>query len=278
MSITSESNHSQKKVSKITVPEIIAKKSRGEKIACLTAYDHLMARHLSEAEIDLILVGDSVGMVIAGYENTIPVSLDEIIYHTKAVVRGNEHALVVADMPFMSYQVNVDKAIENAGRCIKEGMAGAVKLEGGGWLTDVISHLVKIGIPVMGHLGLTPQSINTLGGYRVQAKKVEKAEELINDAVKLEEAGVFSIVLEMVPTEVAKEVTTKLSIPTIGIGAGIHCDGQILVTHDLLGIYDHFKPKFVRRYANMARDMKEAYVRYIRDVKSHRFPSEEESF
>lgn len=278
MTIKNEKNNSQKRVTKITVPYIIAMKKRGEKIACLTAYDHLMAKHLSEAEIDLILVGDSAGMVIAGHKNTIPVTMDEMIYHTRSVARGNQRALIVADMPFLSYQVSLEKAIENAGRCIKEGRAEAVKLEGGDWLADVISHLVRIGIPVMGHLGLTPQSVNTIGGYRVQAKKAEKADELLKDAIKLEEAGVFSIVLEMVPTEVAEKVTERLSIPTIGIGAGPHCDGQILVTHDLLGIFDHFKPKFVRRYANMARDMKDAYSRYILDVKNNLFPSDEESF
>ncbi len=278
MSITNQNNKSTNRKTKITAPDIIAMKRRGEKIACLTAYDHLMAKHLSESNIDLILVGDSVGMVFSGYKNTIPVTVDDIIYHTRAVARGNERALVVADMPFMSYQVNLEEAIENAGRCIKEGRAEAVKFEGGSWLAETISYLVKIGIPVMGHLGLTPQSVNTIGGYRVQAREEEEAEELLTDAIKLEEAGAFSIVLEMVPSEVAKTVTERLSIPTIGIGAGLHCDGQILVTHDLLGIYDHFKPKFVRRYAHMAPEMKEAYARFIKDVKSNLFPSEEESF
>lgn len=263
---------------KITVPDIIAMKRRGEKIACLTAYDMLMSKHLGESGVDLILVGDSAGMVVAGHQSTIPVTIDQIVYHTRAVSRGNPPSLVVSDMPFLSYQVSVEKAVENAGRCLQEGRASAVKLEGGAWLVETVSHLVNIGIPVMGHLGLTPQSINALGGHKIQGRDPKVAELLLKDAQLLEEAGIFSLVLEMVPAELAKRVTERLSIPTIGIGAGPHCDGQILVTHDMLGYFDQFHPKFVRKYANLAESMREAYRQYIQDVKQGSFPSKDESF
>ncbi len=263
---------------KITVPEIVSMKKRGEKIACLTAYDHLMARLLDQAGIDLILVGDSVGMVIAGYETTIPVTLDEIIYHTRAVARGVSRALIVADMPFLSYQVSLEKTIENAGRCLKEGNAEAVKLEGGHWIADAIAHLVQIGIPVMGHLGLTPQSIHAFGGYGVRGKEEAEAKRLIKDAKILEEAGVFAIVLEKVPADLAQKVTESIHIPTIGIGAGQYCDGQILVSHDMLGIFEEFKPKFVRRYAELGLAMRNAFINYVKDVKARDFPNENESY
>lgn len=263
---------------KITVPDIIAMKKRGEKIACLTSYDFIMARLLNEAKIDLILVGDSVGMVISGYESTIPVTIDEIVYHTRAAARGNTRALLVADMPFMSYQVSIDETVKNAGRCLKEGHAEAVKLEGGSWIVETVSRLVNIGIPVMGHLGLTPQSIHTFGGYHVRAKQKEEADELLHDAKALENAGVFAIVLEKVPALLARKVSEILKIPTIGIGAGSDCDGQILVSQDLLGIFEEFHPKFIRRYAELAKTMRNAFSQYVKDVKDKKFPSIDESY
>lgn len=263
---------------KITVPEIIAMKKRGDKIACLTAYDHIMARLLNDAEIDLILVGDSVGMVISGYESTIPVTIDEIIYHTRAAARGNSRALLVADMPFMSYQVSIDETIKNAGRCLKEGHAEAVKLEGGSWMVETITRLVNIGIPVMGHLGLTPQSIHSFGGYQVRAKQKNEADKLLQDAKKLEKAGVFAIVLEKVPAQLAGKVSEILAVPIIGIGAGSDCDGQILVSQDMLGIFEEFQPKFIRRYAQLAATMRESFISYVKDVKENRFPSDAESY
>ncbi len=265
-------------MNKMTVPEIVAMKKNGEKIACLTAYDHLMARLLNDAGIDLILVGDSVGNVVAGHENTIPVTMDEIIYHTRAVARGNSRALLVTDMPFLSYQVSITQAIENAGRCLKEGNAEAVKIEGGSWMADTVIHLVKIGIPVMGHLGLTPQSIHAFGGYQVRAKEKVEAEQLLQDAKALEEAGIFALVLEKVPAQLAKQVTEILTIPTISIGAGSYCDGQILVAHDMLGLFEDFQPKFVRRYAELAQTMREAFGHYVKDVKAQNYPSAEESY
>lgn len=263
---------------KITVPEIIAMKKRGEKIACLTAYDHIMARLLNDAEIDLILVGDSVGMVISGYESTIPVTIDEIIYHTRAAARGNSRALLVADMPFMSYQVSIDETIKNAGRFLKEGHAEAVKLEGGSWMVETITRLVNIGIPVMGHLGLTPQSVHSFGGYQVRAKGKKEADKLLQDAKELEKAGVFAIVLEKVPAQLAGKVSEILAVPTIGIGAGSDCDGQILVSQDMLGIFEEFQPKFIRRYAQLAANMRNSFIRYVKDVKENKFPSDKESY
>jgi len=263
---------------KVTVPFLLEMKKKGEKIACLTAYDHLMARFLDQTGIDLILVGDSVGMVVAGHDTTIPVTLEEIIYHTRAVSRGVSRALVVADLPFLSYQESVEQAVHSAGRCLKEGHAEAVKLEGGRWAAKSISRLVQIGIPVMGHLGLTPQSIHAFGGYGVRAKEQAEAERIKEDARILEEAGIFALVLEKVPAALAREITEMLTIPTIGIGAGPYCDGQILVSHDMLGIFEEFRPKFVRRYAELAREMKNAFSAYVKDVKDGTFPSEKESY
>lgn len=263
---------------KVTVPEIIKMKQRGEKIACLTSYDHIMTKFLNDAEIDLVLVGDSVGNVVSGYDSTIPVTIEEIIYHTRAVARGNSRALLVADLPFLSYQVSLEKTIENAGQCLKEGHAEAVKLEGGSWMAETISKLVKIGIPVMGHLGLTPQSVHAFGGYQVRAKDQKEAERLQSDAKILQEAGIFSLVLEKVPAQVAKKVTETLQIPTIGIGAGPFCDGQILVSHDMLGIFEDFNPKFIRRYAELAKIMRNAFQNYVKDVKAQSFPTTNESY
>jgi len=263
---------------KMTVPEIIRMKEQKQKIAALTAYDYLMAKILDQAGIDVILVGDSVGMVVSGYSSTLPVTLEQIIYHTQAVSRGVTRALLVADMPFLSFQVSEADTIENAGRLMKEGNAEAVKIEGGEPVAGVISKLVAFGIPVMGHLGLTPQSYNKFGGFKVQAREEAAAKKLLMDAKILQEAGVFSIVLEKVPAPLASQVSDALRIPTIGIGAGSGCDGQILVSHDMLGLFKEFHPKFVRRYAELADEMKAAFSHYIQDVKSGAFPSDDESY
>ncbi|WP_408955458.1 3-methyl-2-oxobutanoate hydroxymethyltransferase [Natroniella sp. ANB-PHB2] len=264
---------------KKTVKSLKPKKERGDKITMLTAYDYPMAKVIDQADIDLILVGDSLGMVILGYEDTLKVTVDDMIHHTKAVVRGAENSLVVADLPFMSYKVsNLAKTVESAGRLVKEGGAQAVKLEGGKELVAEVEAVIKAGIPVMGHLGLTPQSINQLGGYGVQGKNKKAAEKLIEDAKALEAAGAFAIVLECIPTELATEVSKQLSIPTIGIGAGKGCDGQVLVTHDLLGIFSEFTPKFVRKYAKLNQKISSAIKEYKEDVEEGNFPSQKESF
>lgn len=265
-------------IKKITVPIILKMKNQDEKIAALTAYDYLMALFLDDAGIDLILVGDSGAMVFSGYDSTIPITVDEMLYHTKAASRGVKRALLVADMPFLSFQVSPEEALRNAGRFIKEGGAEAVKMEGGEPIAETVNRVVNAGIPVMGHLGLTPQSINRFGGYKVQARTEQEIERLISDARALEQAGVFSIVLEKIPAIAAKKVTEKVSVPTIGIGAGPHCDGQILVTHDILGLFEKFRPKFVRVYAEMGREIREACARYSEDVKIGNFPSFEESY
>ena len=263
---------------KITTKVIIEKKRRGEKIAMLTAYDFLIAKILDECGIDIILVGDSVGNVFQGHSTTLPVTVDDMIYHAKAVCRGVKNAMVVVDMPFLSYQISVEDAVKNCGRVLKETCASAVKLEGGSSIVDVVSRLTEIGIPVMGLLGLTPQSIHKFGGYDVRGVEKSEAERILNDAKLLEEAGVFSIVLEKVPAELAKKVTESVSVPTIGIGAGPHCDGQVLVVYDMLGMFEEFKPKFVRRYAELSSVIKEAVKNYISDVKSGKFPSEGEYY
>jgi 3-methyl-2-oxobutanoate hydroxymethyltransferase len=265
-------------IKKITVPDIIARKGSSNKIAALTAYDFLMAEMLDEAGIDIILVGDSTGMVVAGYTTTLPVTMDEMLYHTRIVSKAVKHALVVADMPFLSYQTSLEQGILNAGRFLKEADAQAVKLEGGETFAPLIQRMVATGIPVMGHLGLLPQSIHKYGGYKLQGKEPEVAKKLLQDARTLEDSGVFSIVLEKIPADLAKKITRAVKVPTIGIGAGSECDGQILVSHDMLGIYDKFKPKFVRRYAELAQEMREAFRRYIQDVRSGSFPADNESF
>ncbi|MFC1683637.1 3-methyl-2-oxobutanoate hydroxymethyltransferase [Candidatus Zixiibacteriota bacterium] len=262
---------------KRTAKSIREMKSR-EKVAVLTAYDQLMAQLLDEVGIDVILVGDSVGMVFAGYQTTIPVTMDEIIYHTKAVRRGVEKALLVGDMPFMSYQACPSDAMRNAGRFLKEGGAEAVKVEGGQSMAETIGRLTAAGIPVMGHLGLTPQSIHQFGDYQVRGKTEQEAQRLLADALAIQEAGCFSLVLEKIPAELARKVTEKLTIPTIGIGAGPHCDGQVLVVQDMLGMFEKFKPKFVRRYAQLAQQMRQAFEAYIGDVKETKFPGPEESY
>ena len=268
---------SQRKIIKKNIPYILQLKQKKEKISALTAYDFLMAEMLDEAGIDIILIGDSAAMVIGGDENTLRIGMDEITYHTRIVAKAVKHALVVADMPFMSYQASIEKGVENAGRLIKVG-AEAVKVEGGAHMVELIQKLTTIGIPVMAHLGLTPQSVNVFGGYPLQAKNHNSQEKLKKDAQLVQDAGAFSIVLEKIPAELGKEVSELLHIPTIGIGAGSKCDGQILVTHDMLGIFDKFKPKFVRRYAELGKEMREAFRQYHNDVKNSSFPAEKESF
>jgi len=266
------------KSKKITVPILKKMKARGEKIAALTAYDYLLASLLDAAGLDLILVGDSGAMVFAGYDSTIPITMDEMLYHTRCVRRGVKRALLVADMPFLSYQTSVSEAIHNAGRFLKEAQAEAVKVEGGAFIAETVNQIVQAGIPVMGHLGLTPQSIHQFGSYSVQAKNEIEAKKLLKDAQVLEQAGVFAIVLEKIPATLAKEVTASIQIPTIGIGAGIDCDGQILVTQDLLGLFEKFRPKFVRRYAELGAQIRQACSNYVQDTKTRQFPNENESF
>lgn len=262
---------------KITVLDIQKMKEEGRNITMLTAYDYPFARILDGAGVDILLVGDSAGSVMAGYENTLPVTMDEMIYHTRAVARGREKALLVADMPFMSYQMSVPDARFNAGRFLKEGGAEAVKIEGGVPMKDTIRAIVDIDIPVMGHIGLTPQSIHRMGGYRIQGKKEGQAEALLADALAVQDAGAFAVVLEGIPSVVAKKITEELRIPTIGIGAGVHCSGQVLVIHDLLGLSGR-KLKFARQYADLEKNISDAVLQYIEDVRNNRFPSEEESF
>ena len=254
----------------VRVPDLLEKKQRGEKIAVLTAYDATMARLLDCAGVDVILVGDSLGMVIMGHATTLEVTLDMMVHHTRAVVNGTRRALVVADMPFLTFQTGIDDAVRNAGRLIQEGGAAAVKLEGGRASSDVTARLVEIGIPVMGHIGLTPQSVHQMGGFRKVAGPA--ADKLLDEARAVEQAGAFAIVLEMIPSEIAAEITQALSIPTVGIGAGPHCDGQVLVSYDALGLFDQFTPSFVKRYAELGKETVRAAREYIDEVRSGRFP------
>ncbi len=267
-----------KNVKKITVPEIVNMKKQSEKITALTAYDVLMAQILDDSGIDIILVGDSAGMVMAGYENTLAVTMEEMLFYCKSARRGVKRALLIADMPFLSYQTSIEEAIKNAGRFLQEAGMEAVKIEGGKAVKDIVKKLVGFGVPVMGHIGLTPQSIHQFGGYGLRGKDDQIAKQLLEDAFILQEAGAFSIVLEKIPSALAKEITNTLDIPTIGIGAGKDCDGQILVSHDMLGLYEKFKPKFVRHYAELGKSMREAFNNYINDVKNTKFPSEDESY
>jgi len=262
----------------VTTLRLVEMKTMGQKIACLTAYDALMARVLDEAGIDVLLVGDSLGNVVQGHETTIPVTLEDIIYHTRAVKRGAQRALVVADMPFMSYQVRADEAFRNAGRLMKEAGAGAVKLEGGRRIADSVSRMTESGIPVMGHVGLTPQSINQFGTYRPRGRDEEEAQSIVDDAIALEQAGAFAIVVEKVPTAVAERITNSVQVPTIGIGAGPHCDGQILVVTDMLGLTVDFHPRFVRHYANLQQTINDAVHSYCEDVRNASFPNSSESY
>ena len=262
----------------ITLPELGRMKGEHQKIAMLTAYDFLIAKYLDQVGIDIILVGDSLGNVVQGYETTLPVTVDDMIYHAKAVKRAVKNALIVVDMPFMSFQTSIDDAVRNAGRIMKEVGVGAVKLEGGAYIAEIVRHLVKVGIPVMGHLGLTPQAINKFGTYEVRAQSKSEADELINDAKVLADAGVFAIVLEKIPSALAKKVTSEVSVPTIGIGAGPECDGQVLVVYDMLGLTEEFKPRFVRRYSELAENLRGAFGQYIKDVKGREFPRKNESY
>ncbi|PIU44349.1 MAG: 3-methyl-2-oxobutanoate hydroxymethyltransferase [Ignavibacteriales bacterium CG07_land_8_20_14_0_80_59_12] len=265
----------------VTTQTLRDMKQRGEKVAMLTAYDFLMAKLLDEAGIDIILVGDSLGNVVQGQATTLLVTLDEMIYHTKIVRRGVSRSLLIVDMPFLSYQVNIDEAVRNCGRVLKETGAEGVKLEGGLPIVETVRRLADVGIPVMGHLGLTPQSVHKFGGYGVRATGEREAEWLLKSAHALEEAGIFSIVLEKIPASLAKRVTSEVTVPTIGIGGGPNCDGQVLVLYDMLGLYEFpggMAPKFVRRYADLAGTVRVAVRSYIDDLKHGRFPSEEESY
>jgi 3-methyl-2-oxobutanoate hydroxymethyltransferase len=268
--ISASAPTTRKKVTTLTYRQ---KKERGEIITMLTAYDYPTAMAMDKAGVDSILVGDSLAMVVLGYENTLPVTMEEMLHHCRAVARGAKTALLVGDMPFMSYQVSVEEAVRNAGRFLQQGSMDAVKLEGGRERADAIRAITGAGIPVMGHIGLTPQSIHQLGGFRAQGKTASTAKRLVEDAMILEEAGCFSIVLESVPARLAELISKKLSIPTIGIGAGNGCDGQVLVTHDLLGLFDRFTPKFVKKYADFHHEMQRAFADYIEDVETKRFPA-----
>jgi 3-methyl-2-oxobutanoate hydroxymethyltransferase len=263
---------------KVTVPHVVKMKQRGEKITCLTAYDYSFARILDEAGVDMLLVGDSVGCVVQGNHNTLAVTMDEMIYHTRAVVRGRKRALVIGDMPFLSYQASKEEALQNAGRFLKEAGAEAVKLEGGVAVKETIAATVNAGIPVMGHIGLTPQSVHQFGGYKIQGREKARREMVLRDASAVEEAGAFAVVLEGMPLDLAEEITKRLTIPTIGIGAGVHCDGQVLVIHDMLGLFDDFTPRFVKRYADLKKTMTGAVKDFIGEVREQKFPMEEHSF
>jgi 3-methyl-2-oxobutanoate hydroxymethyltransferase len=263
---------------KTTIRTIINKKRKSERIVELTAYDYPSAMLAEESAVDLILVGDSLGMVVLGYENTLQVTLEDIIYHTKAVRRGAKNSFVIADMPFMSYQVSKEQALESAGRIIQETNAQAVKLEGGGRMVETVAFITSAGIPVQAHLGLTPQSINQIGGYRLQGKTEESAKKMLDDAKSLEDAGAFSLILECIPEELAGFISHELTIPTIGIGAGKLTDGQVLVFHDLLGYSRGYLPKFVRKYENLADVIKNAIDHYADDVRNGRFPGDDEVY
>lgn len=263
---------------KVTTLRLSEMKEADEKIVCLTAYDAITARIFDECGIDLLLVGDSLGNVVQGLDTTIPVTLEQVIYHTKAVQNGVKRAMVVADMPFMTYQISVEDAFYNAGRLMKEAGAEAVKLEGGEYIADKVKVMTEAGIPVMGHLGLTPQSIHKFGSYRTRGTDQEEANKIFNDAICLEQAGAFCIVLEKIPYQLAQRITNSLKIPTIGIGAGPYCDGQVLVYSDMLGLTTEFNPRFVRRYAHLRQVISEATSHYLEDIKNQDFPNLNESY
>lgn len=263
---------------RISISRLKNMKQRGEKITMLTAYDYITAKIIDEAGIPLILVGDSLGMVVLGYESTIPVTIEEMLHHTKAVVRGTKQAIIIGDMPFMTYHTSISDALRNAARFIQGGGAQAVKLEGGVTVAETVRSIVSCGIPVMGHIGLTPQSIHQLGGYKVQGKTEETATRMLEDAHALEQAGAFAVVLETVPTPLATLITQKISIPTIGIGAGIDCDGQVQVISDILGLFTDFVPKHTKQYAKLADTIRAAITEYDKEVKNGSFPTEEQSF
>ncbi len=263
---------------RVTINDIKAMNRKGQRIPMVTAYDYPTAKLVDEAGIPFILVGDSLGQVVLGYESTVRVTMEDMLHHVKAVMRGAQRALVVADMPFMSYQTDISTAIRNAGRMLQEGGAGAVKLEGGEHMAETVRRIVECGIPVQGHIGLTPQSVYQLGGYKVQGKTLKAAAKLIRDAQALEEAGAFSIVLESVPAPLSRIITQKLAIPTIGIGAGLYCDGQVQVLHDMMGMFTDFVPKHAKQYARMAEIFKQAMAQYLREVQEGSFPTAKESF
>ncbi len=268
----------EKEIKRVTTKALMLLKKKGVKISSLTAYDFITAKLLDDAGIDLILVGDSLSNVFQGNETTLPVTMDEMIYHTKTVIKGVNRAMVVVDLPFMSYQLSVDEGFRNAGRIMKETSASGVKLEGGERVAETIKKITDAGIPVMGHIGLTPQSIHQFGSYRERGRDKEEADEILNDAKVIEQAGAFAIVLEKIPASLAKKITASVNIPTIGIGAGVYCDGQILVTPDMLGLNIDFHPRFVRYYSNLADEINKAVKNYISDVKDAKFPSDEESY
>lgn len=274
----STESQSDKRNRKVTTRSLLKMKERGDAIAALTAYDFLMAELLDRAGIDLILVGDSAGMVVQGLDTTVGVTLEQMLYHCTVVARGVQRALVVGDMPFMSYQINADEALRNAGRMVKETGVEAIKVEGGEKLCPTVQRIVDVGIPVMGHIGLTPQSIHQFGTYQVRATESVEAEQLKRDAKALEQAGAFGIVIEKVPATLATEISKSVAIPVIGIGAGAGCDGQILVSQDMLGLYTRFHPRFVRRYSELGAEMLAAFEHYRKDVKAREFPGPEESY
>jgi 3-methyl-2-oxobutanoate hydroxymethyltransferase len=261
-----------------TIQDFLKKKRESKKITMLTAYDYPFARIVDEAGIDAILVGDSLGMVVQGLDNTLPVTMDEMIYHTKMVSRAAKNSMVIGDMPFMSYQTGIEDAVRNAGRFLKEAGASAVKMEGGSEVAAHVRAMTKADIPVMSHIGLTPQSIHRMGGYKVQGKSEASAEKLLEEARIVEESGAFALIVEAIPLELAKKITGELSIPTIGIGAGPHCDGQVLVLHDVIGMFERFVPKFVKRYANLKDESLKAVKRYREEIEKGLFPSEDQSF
>ena len=265
-------------MAKTTIQDFLKKKSEGKKITMLTAYDYPFAQIVDEAGIDAILVGDSLGMVVQGLDNTLPVTMDEMIYHTKIVARAVKQALVIGDMPFMSYQAGIEDAVRNAGRFLKEAGASAIKLEGGAEVAGQIRAMTKSEIPVMAHIGLTPQAIHRMGGYKVQGKTEEAASRLIEEAHMVEDAGAFALLIEAIPMSLADRITKELSIPTIGIGAGPHCDGQVLVLHDVIGMFERFVPKFVKRYASLKDEALKAIMTYREEVEKGEFPSEDQSF
>ncbi len=276
------SRDSMKKLPHVTTRKLLEMKEEGEKIAMLTAYDFTKARILDRSGVDVILVGDSASNVFSGHNTTLPITIEEMIYHAKAVVRGvqaeTSRAMVVIDMPFMSYQLSSEEALRNAGKIMKDNECDAVKMEGGKVIVDTVKRITDVGIPVMGHLGLTPQSIYKFGSYKVRAREQKEAEELLRDAILLEEAGAFALVLEKIPADLAAEVTRSISIPTIGIGAGQVCDGQVLVINDMLGLNTEFHPRFVRRYADLDDIIYDAVSRYVDDVRKEQFPSKDESY
>ena len=263
---------------RVSIRDIHKMKCRGEKIPAVTAYDYTSAQIVDAAGVPLVLVGDSLGMVTLGYEDTIPVTMEEMLHHSRAVVKGTNKALVILDLPFLSYQINTGEALQNAGRALQEGGVQAIKVEGGQSIVSTVKRIVEIGIPVMGHIGLMPQSVHALGGYRARGQGKKEALELVHDALALQKAGVFAVVLELVPTPLSQLITKRLDIPTIGIGAGPHCDGQVQVFHDILGLYTDFVPKHTRRYAEGFKVFKSALETFMEDINSNGFPSKDEGF